>query len=193
LKAGSSLPGTCSVGELFFLTRGTPGSNIYTCSAANAWTGAATVTVFGRTGAVVAQNGDYTFSQIAGIAAKSQLPSTAVFTDSPPASPGFCERVDQLARLRLNGEQVAHLGRPGRHTAGASPRRRHSNPGRSPRTARHTTLRSSRALREPRMGQAAAAASAGLTTRGWRQPSPETRLTIRFTQPPSTRFRRAGA
>jgi hypothetical protein len=147
LKAGSSLPGTCSVGELFFLTRGTPGSNIYTCSAANAWTGAATA-VFGRTGAVVAQNGDYTFSQIAGIAAKSQLPSTAVFTDSPPASPGFCERVDQLARLRLNGEQVAHLGRPGRHTAGASPRRRHSNPGRSPRTARHTTLRSSRALRE---------------------------------------------
>jgi hypothetical protein len=89
LKAGSSLPGTCSVGELFFLTSGTPGSNIYTCSAANAWTGTATVTVFGRTGDVVAQNGDYTFSQIGGTAVKSQLPSTAVFTDSPPASPGF--------------------------------------------------------------------------------------------------------
>ena len=89
LKAGISLPPTCSVGELFFLTSGSSGFNIYICSATNAWTVPGTASVFGRTGAVAAQSGDYTFSQIGGTAGKSQLPSSAMYTDLLLASPGF--------------------------------------------------------------------------------------------------------
>ena len=37
--------------------------------------------VFGRTGSVTAQTGDYSFSQISGTLAEIQLPSTTVFTD----------------------------------------------------------------------------------------------------------------
>ena len=89
LKAGNSLPATCSVGELFFLTSGSAGTSVYVCSATNAWMVPGTASVFGRTGAVTAQSGDYTFSLIGGTAVKSQLPSIAMYTDSPPASPGF--------------------------------------------------------------------------------------------------------
>ncbi len=38
MKAGSSLPGTCGVGEFFFLTSAPAGSNIYACNPANVWT-----------------------------------------------------------------------------------------------------------------------------------------------------------
>ncbi len=89
LRAGSSLPATCSVGELFFLISGSAGANIYFCPTTNTWTVPGTASVFGRTGAVTAQSGDYTFPQIGGTAVKSQLPASAMFTDSPPASPGF--------------------------------------------------------------------------------------------------------
>src|SRR5690242_13458167 len=89
LKAGSTLPATCSVGELFFLTSGNAVTSLYVCAATNAWMAPGTASVFGRTGAVTAQSGDYTFSLIGGTAAKSQLPSIALYTDSPPASQGF--------------------------------------------------------------------------------------------------------
>jgi len=105
VKSGTSLPSTCSPGELFFKTDATPGENLYACTSTNTWTqvsGAGGVTsfigltdtpssytsygnkpvvvkatedglefgsfpvtsVFGRTGAVSAQAGDYTASQI---------------------------------------------------------------------------------------------------------------------------------
>ena len=37
-KTGSSLPGICAVGDLFFLSSGTPGDNLYGCTAVNTWT-----------------------------------------------------------------------------------------------------------------------------------------------------------
>jgi len=37
-KTGSSLPGTCSVGEAFFRTGVTPGQNLYVCTALDTWT-----------------------------------------------------------------------------------------------------------------------------------------------------------
>ena len=89
MRLGASLPATCSAGELFFLTSGSPGANVYLCPTANVWTPAGTASVFGRTGAVAAQSGDYTFSQIGGAAAKSQLPPSAMYNDAPLASPGF--------------------------------------------------------------------------------------------------------
>jgi len=36
-KTGTVLPGTCAVGELFFLTTATAGQNLYGCAAANTW------------------------------------------------------------------------------------------------------------------------------------------------------------
>ena len=37
VKTGSSLPAVCAVGELFFLSSGAPGDNVYGCTAVNTW------------------------------------------------------------------------------------------------------------------------------------------------------------
>lgn len=64
---GVSLPASCSVGQAFFSTSAPPGLNLYLCSSANTWTQmtGAISSVFGRTGSVTAQTGDYTYAQIA--------------------------------------------------------------------------------------------------------------------------------
>src|SRR5690242_749213 len=89
VRTGTNLPSACSVGEFFFQTSASPGVNTYICPTANLWTHAGTASVFGRTGVVAAQSGDYTFSQIGGAAGKSQLPASVMYTDSPGGSPGF--------------------------------------------------------------------------------------------------------
>ncbi|MGC8807882.1 MAG: hypothetical protein ACP5QB_10140 [Thiomonas sp.] len=38
MKSGTTLPGTCSVGQAFFKTDATAGQNIYLCTSANTWT-----------------------------------------------------------------------------------------------------------------------------------------------------------
>jgi hypothetical protein len=38
LKSGAVLPATCSIGEMFFKTNAPAGSNLYACTALNAWT-----------------------------------------------------------------------------------------------------------------------------------------------------------
>src|ERR1035437_954980 len=38
LKSGVTLPGTCTVGEMFFLTNAVAGANLYGCASANSWT-----------------------------------------------------------------------------------------------------------------------------------------------------------
>ena len=38
VRTGTSLPGTCSASELFYLTNATPGYNLYYCTASNTWT-----------------------------------------------------------------------------------------------------------------------------------------------------------
>ncbi|MBZ5593220.1 MAG: hypothetical protein LAP39_13345 [Acidobacteriia bacterium] len=38
VRTGTSLPGACSAGEMFYLTNATPGYNLYYCTAANIWT-----------------------------------------------------------------------------------------------------------------------------------------------------------
>jgi hypothetical protein len=71
--AGSAKPSTCTVGEQYFATDAAAGQNIFGCTAANTWTlesgtggggGGAISSVFGRTGTVTAQAGDYTTTQV---------------------------------------------------------------------------------------------------------------------------------
>jgi len=38
LKSGVTLPATCNLGEMFFLTNAAAGANLYGCAATNAWT-----------------------------------------------------------------------------------------------------------------------------------------------------------
>ncbi len=77
-KTGSSLPTTCSVGEMFFMTTAPAGQNLYGCTAVNLWSvqsaGTVPVTsVFGRTGTITGQSGDYSFTQISGTVGSSQI------------------------------------------------------------------------------------------------------------------------
>ncbi len=80
-KTGTALPATCAAGDQFFKTDAAAGQNLYFCTAANTWTqmtggggaGSAVSSVFGRAGAVTAQVGDYTFSQIAGTVNNAQV------------------------------------------------------------------------------------------------------------------------
>ena len=65
-EQGAVNPATCSVGQVFFNTGAPVGRNLYFCTASNTWTqmhGDVT-SAFGRTGAVTAQAGDYTYAQI---------------------------------------------------------------------------------------------------------------------------------
>jgi hypothetical protein len=63
---GAVNPVTCLVGQAYFNTSAAAGQNLYFCSSANTWTqmAGAITSVFGRTGAVTAQTGDYSYSQI---------------------------------------------------------------------------------------------------------------------------------
>lgn len=76
-RSGAALPGTCGTGEFFFNTSATPGQNLYLCDPDNSWTQvtAGVTKVFGRTGNVSAQTGDYTFAQIGGSVSSTQLPA----------------------------------------------------------------------------------------------------------------------
>jgi hypothetical protein len=83
IKVGTTLPATCTAGDLFFKSDAPAGSNLYGCSSMNSWSlqSGSVTTVFGRTGAVNAQPGDYTFAQISGAASTSQLPPVTMRTD----------------------------------------------------------------------------------------------------------------
>ncbi len=77
VKAGATLPAACTAGDQFFKTNATPGQNLYFCTGTNTWTQMAgtqlLTSVFGRTGAVTAAAGDYSFAQISGSASNSQI------------------------------------------------------------------------------------------------------------------------
>jgi len=98
LKAGTVIPATCGVGEMFFKTDATAGANVYLCTATNTWTqiaggagGGPLTSVFGRTGVVAAQTGDYTFSQVSGQAVAGQLPASVQYYQSGAGAPaGSC-------------------------------------------------------------------------------------------------------
>lgn len=77
-KSGTALPAACSTGDQFFKTDAPAGQNLYFCTAANVWTqmsggGGDVESVFGRSGAVTAQTGDYSFAQIAGTVTDAQI------------------------------------------------------------------------------------------------------------------------
>jgi len=67
---GAVKPSACTVGEQFFASDAAAGQNLFGCTATNSWTleaGSAASpvsSIFGRTGAVTAQAGDYTTSLI---------------------------------------------------------------------------------------------------------------------------------
>lgn len=75
-RMGLDLPATCALGEVFFKNNATAGANLHVCSGTNSWTPVGAVqSVFGRSGGIVPQAGDYTFAQIAGTLAASQIAS----------------------------------------------------------------------------------------------------------------------
>jgi hypothetical protein len=63
---GAARPAACSAGQLYFATDAPAGQNLYFCTATNTWTQMKSnvTSVFGRTGAVTGQSGDYTAAQV---------------------------------------------------------------------------------------------------------------------------------
>jgi hypothetical protein len=95
LKAGTLIPASCGVGEMFFKTDAAAGANLYLCTTVNNWTQiqvtGALASVFGRTGVVAAQTGDYNFSQVSGVAGTAQLPAAIQYFQAGVAAPvGAC-------------------------------------------------------------------------------------------------------
>jgi hypothetical protein len=61
MQTGAVLPGTCGIGEMFFLTTAAAGSNLYTCASANVWTGiVGTASLLAGTGTVLTTGGGST-------------------------------------------------------------------------------------------------------------------------------------
>ena len=56
-RAGTALPTSCSQGEVFHVTTAAPGTNLYSCSAANQWVPLSLPSVIGKAGTVLANNG----------------------------------------------------------------------------------------------------------------------------------------
>ena len=82
---------------MFFKTDAAAGTNVFLCTGTNTWTqigsqgGGSLTSVFGRTGAVTAQNGDYTFGQISSQATADQLPPSVQYFQSGAGAPtGNC-------------------------------------------------------------------------------------------------------
>lgn len=78
-QTGTTLPASCAEGEMFFKTDAPAGTNLYGC-VAGSWVQQAgggssgpVLSVFGRTGHVTAQSGDYSFSQILGLVSNAQI------------------------------------------------------------------------------------------------------------------------
>src|SRR5579871_6272189 len=84
LKSGNVLPATCSVGEMFFLSNASPGSNLYGCAAPNSWTAES-----GSGSGAPVQNA----GQLADLAASISSPSTltigSVCSTSSPCNARF--------------------------------------------------------------------------------------------------------
>ncbi len=78
-QTGTALPATCSVGQTFFKTDAPAGQNLFACTAVNVWTvegGGGLSSVFGRTGTVTSQSGDYSAAQISGLAPSATTDTT---------------------------------------------------------------------------------------------------------------------
>ena len=96
-KTGTSLPATCVTGEVYFKTDAAAGANWYGCTATNTWTllgGGAVASVHGRTGAVVAQEGDYSLADLADVSAKQGNASTVQMFGGGAVAANDCARFD---------------------------------------------------------------------------------------------------
>jgi hypothetical protein len=71
-KTGTVIPATCGTGEMFFKTDASAGQNMYLCVSTNTWlaTAGGVASVFGRSGSVSAQEGDYSLTQMSDVSAK---------------------------------------------------------------------------------------------------------------------------
>jgi hypothetical protein len=115
-KTGTSLPATCTEGDQYFRTDAAPGQNLYFCTAADTWTqmsGSAPVSsVFGRTGAITAQSGDYSFGQISGTVTDAQVAAGINATKIGGGTVnntvwGYLANLTSDAQTQLNGKAAA--------------------------------------------------------------------------------------
>jgi hypothetical protein len=100
MKSGASLPGTCTIGQIFFLTSAPAGANLYGCSAANSW-----AALGGQAGVSMSLQGT-----LAGMPGTCSVGQTYFATDAPGGSNLYgCTAVNTW-RLENGSETVASNG-----------------------------------------------------------------------------------
>lgn len=100
-KTGTVLPAVCGVGEMFFKTNATAGQNLYLCVGTNTWlalSGGAS-SVFGRTGAILAQEGDYSLTQMSDVSAKQVNAATVQMFGGGPVNANDCAKFDATGNI----------------------------------------------------------------------------------------------
>jgi hypothetical protein len=110
VRAGAQLPAACTLGELFFLTGGQPGRNLYACTSLNTWTGLGSgdpVAGQGITtaGSVVAVDDAVVPQYLTGSAppAISCKPGRDFFLDNSAGGIYFCQAPDTWQQVSLPG------------------------------------------------------------------------------------------
>jgi len=95
-KTGTALPAVCGVGEMFFKTDASAGQNIYLCVGTNTWLAMAggVASVFGRSGGVAAQEGDYSLAQLSDVSAKQGNGTVVQMFGGGSAAANDCAKFD---------------------------------------------------------------------------------------------------
>ncbi len=117
-RTGTTLPASCADGEMFFKTDAPAGGNLYGC-VAGSWVqqgtgggGGPVLSVFGRTGHVTAQAGDYSFSQILGLVSNTQIGAGVDAAKIASGTVdntefGYLDGVTSPIQAQLNGKAAA--------------------------------------------------------------------------------------
>lgn len=88
IPVGTSLPGTCTVGDLFFKSDATAGQNLYECAVTNTWTqqlnnGAGSGNGDALQGSPLSQFASTTSAQLAGVLSNETGTGVSVFNTTP--------------------------------------------------------------------------------------------------------------
>jgi hypothetical protein len=114
-KTGVTIPATCLTGESFFKLNAPAGQNLYGCTSPNVWTlqssgGITVASVFGRVGAVTAQTGDYSLTQLSDVTVKQGNGTAVQMFGGGSQQANDCAKFDGTGNIVSSGGTCAGGG-----------------------------------------------------------------------------------